>query len=59
MYLSVTTVLNQYALAGAIIRVFIGPGTLTTFQHHGIIVHMHETAVDEHIGTGIDVDGIR
>ena len=59
MYLTVTAVLYQDALAGTIGRVLIRPSTLTTLQHHSIVVHMHEASLYMHIGTGINVNGIR
>ena len=55
---SVATVLYKYPLAGTVGRVLVGPGALASLEHNGIVVHMHETAVDEHVGTRIDVDGV-
>ena len=59
MHTSVTAVQYEDTFTRSVRLILIRPGTLTAFQHHGIIVDMHKTAVDENIRTHIDIDGIR
>ena len=58
MHLTIAAVLYQDALTVAIGFVLVSPRALATLQHHGVIVDMHVTAVDEHVGTYVDVDGV-
>ena len=59
MHLTIDAVLDDDVTAGTVIGVLVCPGALTAFQHDGIIVHMHITAMNEHITAHIQVDGIR
>ena len=59
MYTTIATVLDKYTLAWTIVLVFVRPGTFATFHDNGIVIDMHEAAVDDDIGAGIDIDSVR
>ena len=51
-------VLDDDALAGTVGRVLVGPGALAALHDYGIVVDVHEAAVYEYVGAGIDVNGV-
>ena len=58
MHLAVYAVLDNDVRTGAIVRVLISPRALAALQHNGVIVHVHVTAMNQHILADIKVDGI-
>ena len=56
--LPVGAVLNDDVVVRTVVRVLVGPGPLAAFQHHGIVVHMHETPVHQHVVAVVNVYGI-
>ena len=59
VYLAVSAVLHEDPLSGAVGLVLVGPGTLSALDHHSVVVDMHETTVNEHVGADINVDSVR
>ena len=58
VYLAVTAVLNDNAFSGTVGLVLIGPGALATFDNNGIVVDMHEAAINEYVVANININGI-
>jgi hypothetical protein len=52
-------VLNEHALYRPIDSHRVSISSFTAFEHYGIIVDIHEAAIDQKVMTFVDIDGIR
>ena len=59
VYLAIRTIFYNNISARAIVGILICPSSFTALQHNGIVVHMHITAVNQHVLTHIQINGIR
>ena len=59
VHLTIGTVFDNDIRVRTIIGILIRPCTLAALQYYGIIIDMHVTAMNQHVPTDIEVDGIR
>ena len=58
VYLAIGTVLDDDVRVGTVGGIFVGPCTLSALEHDSIVVDMHVAAVNQHVLTDVEVDGI-